>query len=289
MTPAEKNGIDTTGRTAEERIEIGAPVEAVWRALTEAGEIERWFSPQARVTPGVGGKIWWSWEGMFDWEQRIEIWEPNRHLRTSYTQTGPGATPQADPDPEDDRRVVQLAIDFYLEGQGGVTVLRVVHSGFGADASWDMEYGGVRRGWHFELRSLRHYLEKHPGVERKVAWARKTVKLAADEAWELLLGPDGFVPGVDLAKLQPGGDYSLSAAGEVFQGVIQTLAPPFELSGTVIDLGDALLRIAVEPGHGDAAGPLMVWLWVATYGLTQERVDKINERMQGLLDRLFSG
>ncbi len=289
MAPSDKTGIDEPKRVAEERLEIDAPVEAVWRALTEAEEIERWFSPEARVTPGVGGKIWWCWEGMYEWEQRIEIWEPNRHLRTSYALSGPGARPVAEPDPDARPRPVQLAIDFHLEARGGGTVLRVVHSGFGADAAWDLEYDGVRRGWHFELRSLRHYLEKHPGVARKVAWARKTVKLTAEEAWELLLSPDGFVSDTGLAKLQPGADYSLSAAGHVFQGVVQTLSPPFEFSGTVLNLGDALLRIAVEPGQGDAAAPLMVWLWVATYGLSQDRVDAINTRLQELLDDLFSG
>ncbi|NIR44366.1 MAG: SRPBCC domain-containing protein [Gemmatimonadetes bacterium] len=287
MTRAKNSGTETPRRIAEEKIEIGAPVEAVWRALTEAEEIERWFAPEARVTPGAGGKIWWHWQSMFEWEQRIEIWEPNRHLRTTYAQVGPGATPQADIDPQSQPQAVHLAIDFHLEGRGGITVLRVVHSGFGADASWDMEYDGVRRGWHFELRSLRHYLERHPGVERKVAWVRKAIELTAEEAWARLLDGNGFTSQLDLSALKPGSEYSLAVAGDVFRGAVTTLNPPYEFSGTVANLSDALLRIAVEPGHGDSAATLGVWLWVATWGLSQASVDAIYAQLQALLDRLF--
>lgn len=38
----------------------------VWRALTEAEELTRWFPLQARVTPGEGGEIWMSWNGHAD-------------------------------------------------------------------------------------------------------------------------------------------------------------------------------------------------------------------------------
>lgn len=71
-------------RLVERTLEINAPVEAVWKALAEADEIARWFSPEARVQPGAGGKVVWIWKDIAEWESRIEIWEPNRHLRTVY-------------------------------------------------------------------------------------------------------------------------------------------------------------------------------------------------------------
>jgi uncharacterized protein YndB with AHSA1/START domain len=37
-------------------IDINATPENVWRALTGAGELMRWFPLQARVTPGTGGQ-----------------------------------------------------------------------------------------------------------------------------------------------------------------------------------------------------------------------------------------
>ena len=40
---------------------VHASLDAVWRALTEADELRRWFPVDARVSPGVGGSIWLSW------------------------------------------------------------------------------------------------------------------------------------------------------------------------------------------------------------------------------------
>lgn len=45
------------GRSAGGTVEIEAPIERVWRALTEAAELERWFPLEARVEPGEGGSI----------------------------------------------------------------------------------------------------------------------------------------------------------------------------------------------------------------------------------------
>ena len=39
-------------------IEIDAPIEVVWKAITEAEEITRWFADEARVTPRLGGSYW---------------------------------------------------------------------------------------------------------------------------------------------------------------------------------------------------------------------------------------
>ena len=52
-------------RSIEKAVTIDAAPDAVWKALTDAEEITRWFAPDARVTPGQGGKVWLSWgEGM---------------------------------------------------------------------------------------------------------------------------------------------------------------------------------------------------------------------------------
>jgi uncharacterized protein YndB with AHSA1/START domain len=39
------------GRTVETEMAIDAPLEAVWKALTEAGELTRWFPVEARSSP----------------------------------------------------------------------------------------------------------------------------------------------------------------------------------------------------------------------------------------------
>jgi uncharacterized protein YndB with AHSA1/START domain len=62
-------------------IDIDASPEQVWQALTEAEELVRWFSTAARVEPGKGGTMLWSWGYGEDWQTRIDAWEPGRLLR----------------------------------------------------------------------------------------------------------------------------------------------------------------------------------------------------------------
>ncbi len=167
-------------RAVEREIEIEAPVAAVWKAITDAEELTRWFPLDAGVTPGVGGSIWMTWTEGKGQAVPIEIWEPERHLRTGAPA---GAAPQ-------------IATDFYLEGRGGGTVLRVVSSGFGVEDEWDELYAAWARGWDFELRGLRHYMERHLGERRLVAVANTPYTCSDDEAWARVVQAEGwFGPG----------------------------------------------------------------------------------------------
>ncbi len=74
---AEKQTASPT-RTVETEIQIAAPVEAVWKALTEAEELERSFPLQARVEPGENGSIFHGWGDWASWDNRIEVWEPGK-------------------------------------------------------------------------------------------------------------------------------------------------------------------------------------------------------------------
>lgn len=51
--------------------------------------------------------------------------------------------------------------DYVLEAEGGKTVLRLVHSGFGSSADWDSEYEGTREGWSACFVGLKEGLEQH--------------------------------------------------------------------------------------------------------------------------------
>ena len=49
--------------------------------MSDAKGLMRWFSPAARVTPGVGSKFWTSWGEGMNWLARITIWQTEQHLR----------------------------------------------------------------------------------------------------------------------------------------------------------------------------------------------------------------
>lgn len=234
-------------------VEIDAPIEAVWKALTDAAELERWFPLEARVEPGEGGKIWMSWKNEYAGESRIVRWEPNRHL--AITWGGP-----------DWAEHTQMT-DYQLETRGGKTVVRVVTSGFPDDPSWDGWVEGTRRGWQFELQSLKHYLERHSGRLREVIYLRRRVALPHSEAWRRLMGPDGL------------GERPLSACTFIDD-------PPHQHAGVVPGLNDALLRISLDP-CGGRADVLDVTLWLAAYDVEEERLSRWRLEWPQLLARLF--
>ena len=269
-----KEGHQPDTRSIETRLEINVPVDAVWKALTDAEEITRWFSPQAAVTPGAGGSVCWTWDDVVEWDSRIEIWEPQRHLRLLYDK----------PPPAPDKAGAQLAMDFYLEGLAGETVLRLVHSGFGRGADWDDEYDGVRRGWQYELRSMRHYLENHRGQNRNVVFLRRHFEVSEDQAWDRLSGLLGLPNRRDPGQLREGGRYEITTAtGDVFRGEVLVFSPPKEFCATVENLNNGLLRVAPEL----CAGRPEVWVWFATYGIDQSQLAELRNRWEARLNSLF--
>ena len=144
-------------RSHETRIAIDAPIEEVWAAITEADQMVRWFAPKMTVEPGAGGRMISHWGPGMDWPTTIEIWEPGRHLRLSETRDRMISPVEQKMSP------CTLVQDYYLESEGGKTVLRLVHSGFGDDEDWDLEYDGTRGGWFSCLFRLQQVIERHRG------------------------------------------------------------------------------------------------------------------------------
>lgn len=120
----------------------GAP-EDVWRFLTEAEGITRWLAPTARVEPGEGGKMFISWGPGMEGEGTIHLWEPNRAM--GWTEKG--SHPKL--------------VEFFLEGEGGQTRLRLVQSGFGDGAEFDDEFDAVNGGWRTFFGTMAHALSHH--------------------------------------------------------------------------------------------------------------------------------
>lgn len=274
-------------RTAEQTrafrmaLDIDAPADAVWRALTDAEELARWFPDRARVTPGVGGTMVWSWDKMWDWETRIDAWEPGRLLRLVQEDARPYDT-SGRMLPEGEVEPARIAIEFTLETHQGRTRLRLVHSGFGHGGAWDDEVEGITEGWQAELRSLRHYLERHRGKDRSLRTALLTTGLSREAAWNRLVGPDGFR--LSPARLEVGGPYELTTpAGERFTGTVLLDLPRQTMAGTVRELDDGWFRLLTW----SAAGRTGVWVGLATYDGQVERISRFGTAAQEALARLF--
>lgn len=261
----------------EYEIEVAAPVEAVWKALTDAAELTRWFPIEAEVKPGVGGTIRLSWGPDYEGTAPISIWEPNRHFQ--WKEVAPAAPGEKD---SGGRAIV---IDWVLEARGGRTILRLVNSGF-TGADWEEEYySSLEYGWVFMLTNLKHYLERHAGVPRQVAWPRRKVEMPREVAFQKVMGRGGIFAESALDLLREGERYSLrTATGNTFSGNVQFVRPPRGFCVTVDQLNDALFWLTIE----GAPGKHEVQLWLSAYGLPASQVAAIGDQWFGVLERLFA-
>lgn len=141
-------------RAIEQTIEIDAPPETVFRALTDADELSRWWTTRAESDPHTGGSFSYTWE----FEEQTER---NHTREDTYADVTPGehvrydwAMPQG-----------PTVVDFRLEQRGGGTALTLEHEGWGAGGDWDESYEMHVGGWQFFLGNLKTYLEQ--GEDRR--------------------------------------------------------------------------------------------------------------------------
>jgi uncharacterized protein YndB with AHSA1/START domain len=257
-------------RSIELEIEIDAPPDVVWKAITEAEELVRWFPMEARVDPGEGGRMWVSFGDGIGWTSRIAIWEPNKRLRNIDE-----APPDAPPMP------VEVALEYEIEGRGGRSVLRLTHSGFSADAEWDQFIDSITAGWTYFLRNLKHYLERHRGVARNLIKWRRPLTVAAAEAWRMLADPSAL----GFAGLQPGTRMTSPLFSDVpAGGEVWMVRAPYNFACTIESLNDAILFIEMEPGgEVEHCG-----VWLSTYGLPDDRVKTIEASLTSTLDEILA-
>ena len=69
-------------RSHETVIDIKATPEEVFRAITDPEQIAKWFAPEARVDPRVGGEYFFSWGPGMEGRTTITAWEPGKHFGT---------------------------------------------------------------------------------------------------------------------------------------------------------------------------------------------------------------
>lgn len=259
-------------RTVETEITIDAPVDAVWRALTDADEMERWFPLEARVEPGPDGHVFMSWKNEIDFTSPITAWDENRRFAYAWQmESAPGP----------------MVADFHLEAAGGKTVLRLVHSGFPSDPSWDGFYHGVRTGWAFELRSLRHYLERYAGASRQVVYVRRRIAAPLEAVWQGIVGPDGIGLAEDPGDLEEGSPFHAGGlAGSAWSGRVLCCEPGSLFAGTVDELGEALLRFYMDPcsAHPELSD---VMVWMSLWGRPEGDAETLQAAFRDRLETLF--
>jgi len=269
-------------RQHESSIEIPIPVEQVWKAITEADEIRKWFAPEVRVEPRTGGEYFVSWGPGQEGPGVVEIFERERHLRVVTERQAPGQAQDAAS--RGAQPPIHLGTDYFLETARGRTFLRVVQSGFPNSADWDGEFGATKAGWPIFLRILRHGLTRHPGAPGTQEWVYAKAPTSCVDAWAKLMGPEGLCAKSGVQQLAAGARYAFVASdGQKLEGLLQAWSPPREFCGTWEAANDGLLTIACMESRGITG--LMVQL--SLYGLGAVQVKEIRRRWESLMSKLF--
>lgn len=254
-------------RSLEREILIHVGPKQVWRAITDAGEIVNWFAIEAESEPGVGGHIAlrWNLKDVEPGRCHVLEWDPGTVLRMTWRDPPGGEH--------------ELPVEIRLERREGGTLLRLVHSGFLTDESWDDEYEGHGRGWSYELRSLRHYLERYPGRPRRHVLAR--FPLARDDEWRTIAGPQGLFGHPEPEPVE-GERFSLRLPG----GSVSPAQLVFGLDGRAFVaacdvLRGGLFRLALEHGPG---GPT-AWVWAFSWQMSIAELEAVFEPICGAVER----
>jgi uncharacterized protein YndB with AHSA1/START domain len=141
----------------EREILIEAPVESVWRAVTEPGRLSAWFCDEADIDmrPGAAGTMTWTDKAAAKpatAHVTVQAVEPPRRFafRWSYPEG-------AEPTPSN-----SLLVEFTLTPEGEHTRLRLVESGLSAvewpDGEKQSYVDDHSKGWDTHMPQLRDYV-----------------------------------------------------------------------------------------------------------------------------------
>lgn len=235
---------DSGTRSVERELTVHASVEDVWRALTDAAELTRWFPLDASVEPGLDGSIRLSWGEGAEGTAKITGWEPGRLIRWEERYGG-----------------LVMAVEFRIEARSGEVVIRLVNSGFGTGEEWDEHFHMVEGGWSYFLNHLRRYLERWHGRPRTIVYERRLLPIARAEAYARLTGRDGLAAVGTLDGVRAGDSYEVrTSAGEALSGEVIAANPGYQLGLTIGE--DALLFVEIEPAEQGCRPSL----WLSLHG-----------------------
>jgi len=136
---------------------IDAPVETVYRVITEPGQISQWFADAADLDPVPGG------QGLLTFEDRATTQRMAVRLTVTAAEPPHRLAYRWDyPDGEQPDEGNSLLVEFTLAAEGAGTRLRVTESGFaalrGPDADKAGYYEAHDKGWDAHLTSLQGYV-----------------------------------------------------------------------------------------------------------------------------------
>ena len=137
----------------EQSITIKSPSSVVFKALTDADELQRWFPTRVESDPRPGGKYKFAWEfanASENGSQEGEYVEVVQNEKLSYTWSADSAL---------------TLVTFVLDETDGETTVELKHSTAQDGADEKKLHDDHANQWGFFLNNLKGYLEE--GVDRR--------------------------------------------------------------------------------------------------------------------------
>ena len=141
--------MSTAYRSFAHRVDIGAPVERVWRAFTDSRVLARWTTADATVTPREKGRLHVVFGSNMECDAHIDVLVTAQRLRLILLPTRGMPTSDA-----------VIVEDFLFERHATGTVVRLLSSGVPSVQLWVSYYLAKRRHWELALARLKVLLEK---------------------------------------------------------------------------------------------------------------------------------
>jgi len=141
----------------EKQVELRAPIERVWRALSDYREFGAWFKVQLDQPFAVGaastGRMTCSGYEHVPWKARIVAIEPPRRLAFEW--------PQMDREQNVREDWPWTLVEFRLVPHGAGTRLTVTETGFDAlpDEVRDHAFRLNEGGWEEQMRFIAAYVD----------------------------------------------------------------------------------------------------------------------------------
>ena len=239
---------ETSGRRSVQlEVEVPGTPEEVWQAIATGPGISSWFMPtKFEERDGRPVAVTSSFGPGMEPRSAVTAWDPPRMFAVQGEGWG-GSPPIA----------TEWSVEAHSGGEGGVCLIRVVHSLFASTDDWDNQLEGTASAWPGFFRILRIYLTHFRGQRAAIMQFVASFAGTEAEAWEALTAAFG------LKGLRVGQHWSAPAGVPALSGVVEYLTHnPY----------DALLRLDTSAagvaalGTYSMGGPSMVAVNFYHYG-----------------------
>ena len=221
-------------RSVQVEVEVPGTPEEVWQAIATGPGISSWFvAAEFDERDGKPAALTLNFGPGMESRSEVTAWDPPHQWAARSDGWVPGSPP--------------IANEWSVEARdGGVCLVRIVHSLFASTDDWDNQLEGTESGWPAFLRTLRLYLTHFRGQGSAVMKWMAPVADTEAQAWETLTSALG------LTGLSIGQRCAAAAGAPAFSGVVEYLSQnPY----------DALLRVDKpaagrgRAGHGQLRRP----------------------------------